>query len=135
MSHTRTSTPHNSPVFIYRGKPCHNVTELPEVLRPEPALCCCTRQGQAAKPAMWGLPSDPQRQDATKAMLEYWLHHVPATLRAPLVLVEWHSYPICKVIFMGIQGCQTHSNPLLWKKNVAVVELGVKSQSEFSANH
>lgn len=74
-------TPHNSTVFICRGKSCHSLTELPEPLRPEPALCCCTRQGQAAKTTTPGFPVSPR--DTTEAALEYQLLCVPAALHSP----------------------------------------------------
>lgn len=54
--------PHNSTALICRSKSCHNLTLLPELLRPEPALCCCTTWGQTAKTTVPGFPVSPEAQ-------------------------------------------------------------------------
>ena len=67
VSHRRI--PHNSTAFIYGGKSCHSLTELPKQLQPEPTLWCCTRQGQPAKTTVPGFLVSPR---ATMLLRHCW---------------------------------------------------------------
>lgn len=112
-----TCASHNSLVLIYRGKPCHSPAELPELLHS--ALCCCTRQGQAANMAIPGLPPDPS---GTRCYRGHALLHITA----------WHS---------DLQGdpCRDPELPDTWQSTPlgakAATEPGVKSQFKLSAQH
>lgn len=112
-----TCASHNSLVLIYRGKPCRSPAELPELLHS--ALCCCTRQGQAANMAIPGLPPDPS---GTRCYRGHALLHITA----------WHS---------DLQGdpCRDPELPDTWQSTPlgakAATEPGVKSQFKLSAQH
>lgn len=117
FAHTCAS--HNSLVLIYRGKPCRSPMELPELLHS--ALCCCTRQGQAAKLATPGLPPDPSGTWC------YWC----------CALLHVTAWPSC--FHQQGEPCSDLELPDTWQSTLlgakAATELGVKSQFKLSANH
>lgn len=90
-------TPHNSAVFICRGRSCHSLAELPEPLWLEPALCCCSRQGPAARNAMPGVPVSPRD-------MMLWRQHWGISCTASLLacVAPWASAAVTQMEIFGI---------------------------------
>lgn len=90
-------TPHNSALFICRGKSCHSPTEFPELLRLEPALCCCSRHGTAARTAMPGVPVSPRD---TMLWRQHW--GISCTVSPLACVAPWASAVVIQMETFGL---------------------------------